>query len=91
MEGEFELVDLGNGMLSLSLDEDYCASTALPGLYVYLSNNRNSIADAFEIGEVTTFTGQHDYTINNIGLMDFNFIVYFCKPFNIKVGDGEIN
>jgi hypothetical protein len=91
LEGDFKLLELDNGNLNLSFDESYCASSALPGLYIYLSNNRNSIADALEISEVTIFSGAHDYEIENAELMEYSFIVYFCKPFNVKVGDGEIN
>ena len=90
LEGDF-LLEGSDGSLLLTVDENYCASSALPGLFIYLSNNRNSIADALEIGEVTTFSGAHEYEITDAGLMDYNFVVYFCKPFNIKVGDGAIN
>ena len=91
LEGSFLLDEIDNGSIRLSIDENFCTTSALPGLYVYLSNNRNSIAEAFEIGEVTTFEGAHEFEIEDIGLMDYNFLVYFCKPFNVKVGDGEIN
>jgi len=76
--------------LELKLDDDYCASTALPGLYVYLSNNRNNISSGLEIGAVEVFSGAHTYNIPNTGINDYSFIVYFCKPFNVKVGDGEL-
>ena len=47
--------------------------------------------NAFEIGRVATFSGVHSYTIPNKGINDYNYIVYFCKPFNVKVGHGQIN
>ena len=90
LRGSFTLSEIDDNNLSLSFGDDYCSSSALPGLYIYLSNNRNTIANAFEIGEVTDFDGAHEYEINGVGLMDYSFIVYFCKPFNVKVGDGEI-
>jgi len=41
---------------------------------------------------VVTFDGAHDYILDdNVGLFDYNYLVYFCKPFNVKVGDGEIS
>ena len=89
LEGDFELRSVGDDLM-LELKDNYLASSSLPGLYVYLSNNRNSIADAQEIGRVTEFSGAHSYTIRNTGINDFAFLVYFCKPFNVKVGDGEI-
>ena len=52
----YEVVD---GRLVLFLGNNYKASTSLPGLYVYLSNNPNSTAEAYEIGAVTVFEGEH--------------------------------
>lgn len=90
LEGTFELLPDGED-LQLNINEDYEASASLPGLYIYLSNNRNSIANAQEIGEVDVFSGAHSYTIEKTGINDFNYIVYFCKPFNVKVGDAKLN
>ena len=91
LEGTFELSDLGGGDgLLLEINDDYLTTSALPGFYIYLSNNRNSIANAFEIGEVTVFSGAHSYEIPDVGLKDYNFIVYYCKPFNVKVGEAEL-
>ncbi len=90
LEGDFTFSEDGSGVL-LEFASNYKASTALPGLYVYLSNNRNSIANAFEIGVVETFNGAHSYDVSNVGINDYSYLVYFCKPFNVKVGDGVIN
>ncbi len=49
-----------DGELILALDKDYKASTALPGLYIYLSNNNNTTTQALEIGPVTVFQGAHN-------------------------------
>lgn len=89
LEGDFVLREDGNDLV-LEFAANYNASTALPGLYVYLSNNQSTIANAYEISAVQTFSGVHSYTIPNIGLNDYNYVLYFCKPFNVKVGDGEI-
>lgn len=89
LSGDFEL-NIENDDLVLKFEQNYNASTALPGLYVYLSNNRNSISGALEIGAVQVFSGEHSYTIPNVGLEDYRYVLYFCKPFNVKVGDGEI-
>lgn len=78
--------------LLLAFAQNYNASTSLPGLYVYLSNNPNTIVGAYEIGRVSVFKGVHTYTIpNSIGINDYKYLLYFCKPFNVKVGDGLIN
>lgn len=90
LEGGFTL-SRKDGQLVLSLDSDYKASSSLPGLYVYLSNNRNTSSQAYEIGKVTVFQGAHEYLLpSNIGLMDYQYILYWCKPFNVKVGKAVI-
>ncbi len=90
LEGDFELIANDDGTLLLDIASNYRASASLPGLFVYLSNNPNSISGAFEISEVTVFSGAHDYEISGVDINDYNFLLYFCKPFNVKVGDGEI-
>ena len=90
LEGNFELENIG-GAVTLTIFEDYKATSALPGLYVYLSNNPNSISEAYEISAVKIFEGFHSYPISNsVGLNDFSHLIYFCKPFNVKVGEGVI-
>lgn len=91
LEGSFVLETLDNGILRLSLGDDYKASTSLPGLYIYLGNNPSSIADAYEIGAVTVFEGAHVYDLpSTIGIYDYSYILYWCKPFGVKVGEGQI-
>ena len=91
LEGSFVLETLDNGNLRLSLGDDYKASTSLPGLYIYLGNNPSSIADAYEIGAVTVFEGAHVYDLpSTIGIYDYSYILYWCKPFGVKVGEGQI-
>jgi len=90
LEGTFTLSETDTGLF-LDIADDYVTTSALPGFYVYLSNNRNSISGAFEIGEVTVFRGAHSYEIDGVSLNDYNFIVYYCKPFNVKVGEAVLN
>ncbi|NRB51313.1 MAG: DM13 domain-containing protein [Saprospiraceae bacterium] len=91
LTGDFEFFQAGNSLI-LSFDESYRASSALPGLYVYLTNNPNTTTNAYEIGKVTQFSGTHTYEIPaDIGLDTYNYLLFFCKPFRVKVGDGEIN
>ena len=90
LEGDFTLEE-DDGKLILSIAENYLTTSALPGLYIYLTNNPNTTSGAFEIGRVDVYEGEHTYEIDGVGLNDFDFILYFCKPFNVKVGDGMIN
>ncbi len=89
LEGDFTLRS-EEGDLVLEIAGDYRADTDLPGLYVYLTNNTGSVQNALEIARVTTFSGAHEYRISDTGIDDFSHVLYFCKPFNVKVGDGEI-
>lgn len=91
LEGSYVLEILDNDVLRLSLGDDYKADTNLPGLYIYLGNNPNSIADAYEIGAVTVFQGDHFYDLpSSISIYDYSYILYWCKPFGVKVGEGQI-
>lgn len=90
LAGDFSISEV-NGNLLLEIADNYEASDALPGLYVYLTNNPNSINDAFEIGKVEIFEGAHSYEIEGVAITDYDYILYFCKPFRVKVGDGKIN
>ena len=90
LEGSFTLEQVGDDLL-LEFADDYRASSALPGLYIYMTNNKNTNANALEIDAVETFNGAHSYTIQNVGINDYKFLLYYCKPFNVKVGDGDIN
>lgn len=89
LNGDFTITQQGDDLF-IEIASNWVASSSLPGLYVYLSNNPNSIADAQEIGPVTVFSGAHSYTVQGTGINDFSYLLYFCKPFNVKVGHGEI-
>lgn len=90
LSGSYSLKEVSGG-LELSLGSDYTADNSLPGLYIYLSNNNTTTQFAMEIGPVTVFTGAHTYFIPGAGINDYTYILYYCKPFNVKVGDGLIN
>jgi hypothetical protein len=50
-----------------------------------------STQQAFEIGAVSVFSGAHSYQLpTSIGLMDYQYLLYWCKPFNVKVGEAKI-
>lgn len=91
LNGDFTLEEVPDTEdLKLTFGDDYVADSGLPGLFVYLSNNPNSISGALELGRVQVFSGAHDYTISGVDISTYAYVLYFCKPFNVKVGDGEI-
>lgn len=78
--------------LMLHFSADYIADQGLPGLYVYLTNNPNSVVGALEIGMVQVFSGAHSYELPaGTEMNGFSHVLYFCKPFGVKVGDGEFD
>ena len=90
LEGNFRYEHNGTQII-LSLDDTYRASSSLPGLYLYLTNNPNSPEDGYEVGAVSVFSGEHSYTLPaSIGLMDYKYLLYWCKPFRVKVGDAQL-
>jgi len=90
LEGSFRL-EKTEDALTLFLEDDYRADSNLPGLVVFLTNNRNSIADAFEIANVKIFSGAHSYDLpSTFGLMDYKYILYWCEPFMVDVGEGVL-
>lgn len=78
------------GGLKLSLSDDFATTDALPGLYLYLTNNTNSINNALEIGAVEQFSGAQVYQIEgSVELSDYSHVLFYCKPFRVPVGVGE--
>lgn len=89
LEGSFEVFATDTG-IRIEIAGDYQASTALPGLYVYLGNNPSSIANALELQAVTVFEGAHVYEVEGASLEQYDYLLYWCKPFGVKVGDGQM-
>ena len=76
--------------VTLRFSDDFNTTSALPGLYVYLSNNVNSKENAYEVGAVVQFTGAQQYILpETITLSEYDFVLFYCKPFNVSVGNGE--
>jgi hypothetical protein len=87
LQGDFILTRTETGV-NLAFADNYETDDVLPGLYIYLTNNPSTVRDALVIGEVTIFKGEHEYQIDDVSLNDYSHVLYFCKPFNVKVGDG---
>jgi len=82
-------IESGNSRLELL--EDFQTTSALPGLYIYLTNNPNTIDNALELGPVVDFSGAQSYAVSaEVELFTYNYVLFYCKPFVVKVGDGEL-
>ena len=76
LTGSYEYGLNDAGQLVLDIGDDYVASTAIPRLFVYLSNNPNSPSGAYEIAEVTVFSGAHSYVLpSSIDISDYKYIL----------------
>lgn len=82
-------VTLSNQRLEFSTD--FKTTSALPGLYVYLTNNTSTINNALEIGAVEEFSGSQVYDVpENVQLQDYSHVLFYCKPFLVPVGNGKL-
>lgn len=76
--------------VKLILTDDFETTDALPGLYLYLTNNTASVANALELGEVSSASGTQEYQLpSGVGLNDYSHVLFYCKPFRVAVGEGE--
>ena len=89
LTGTFTLAEEEDG-LRLTFADDYVADRGLPGLYVFLTNNPNSITGAVKVAAVEVFNGAHDYLIPDVAIEEYRYLLYYCLPFRVKVGDGTI-
>jgi electron transfer DM13 len=90
LEGDVQLVNQ-EGQFILKLGSNFKATTALPGLYIYLTNNPATNSGALEIGPITQFTGAQDFPLPGLSnINDYDYVLFYCKPFAVKVGDGKL-
>ncbi|GAA4828976.1 Ig-like domain-containing protein [Algivirga pacifica] len=90
LQGNFTVVG-ENGGIRITFDDTYKASEALPDLVLFLTNNPTTTAGAYEIGSVEIFSGAHSYFVPNVEVGTYEYLLYYCVPFNVKVGDGLID
>jgi hypothetical protein len=90
LTGGFVVEEREEGGIVIKIDESYRATTALPDLFLYLSNNPNSIGNALVVADVVIYSGAHEYVLPDVGIDEYSHLLYYCRPFNVKVGDGEI-
>ena len=90
LTGNAILKKQGNNLI-LEFDSNFNTTSALPGLYVYLSNNISTINNAYEVSKVKEFSGAQSYEISkDVQLNQYVYVLFFCKPFLVPVGSGEL-
>lgn len=93
--GDFEIIKTSNG-INIELASNYIADKNLPGFALYLTNNPNSLAnalqiDAYDDGNGVHYEGAFTYSIENVGLNDYKYLVQWCRPFSILTGKALIS
>lgn len=80
--------------LSLKLESDFMSSNG-PQLGVFLattaSGSLNS-QNSRKLSNLTSNTGTQTYNVpSDIGLTDYNYVVIYCIPFNVRFGTAQLN
>lgn len=78
--------------LILEFSNDFSVSSFGAAIYVYLSNQDNSVAGGAEIQQLTKQGGQsyNLTTINSSLTIDsYDYVIIHCKPFNIPFGQSS--
>ncbi|GGF78866.1 Ig-like domain-containing protein [Wenyingzhuangia marina] len=92
--GDFEVIKTTNG-IQIILANNYVADESLPGFALFLTNNPNSLVNALQIDAYDDADGAHykgafTYSVNGVGLNDYQYLVQWCRPFSILVGKATI-
>lgn len=89
LEGDFTLRQDGENLI-IEFADNYVASDGLPGFYLYLTNNPNTINNALEVSPIDILEGAHSYLVPGVDINTYDYLLFYCKPFSVKVGDGAI-
>jgi len=88
VEGSFKMELLGESSVRLSFEDDFVASNG-PGLFIYLTNNENSISGGIELGELKETRGAQFYDFDQADLFNvYSYVMVYCKPFGVPFGRG---
>lgn len=92
VKGTATLRLVGN-KLELDLGSDFMASNG-PGLFVYLatmaSGGLNS-QNGRSLGALQSTSGMQSYSIpNGVDLNDYDYVVIYCMPFNVRFGTAQL-
>jgi hypothetical protein len=89
LEGDFILRQDGDNLI-IEFADNYVASDGLPGFYLYLTNNPNTINNALEVSPIDILEGAHSYLVPGVDIQAYDYLLFYCKPFSVKVGEGVI-
>ena len=92
--GDFEILETSTG-IQINLASNYLADQSLPGFALFLTNNPNSLSnalqiDAYDDSDGVHYAGAFTYNVDNVGINDYQYLVQWCRPFSILVGQAII-
>lgn len=93
LTGGTKVIPNTSGSITIEFDDDFFCDQGLPGAYIYLTNNPNTVNEAYEVAPVQVFEGANSIELTDptITTNTYDYILFYCKPFNVKVGDGKLN
>ncbi|GAB4396021.1 MAG: hypothetical protein OHK0053_08550 [Microscillaceae bacterium] len=92
VSGTVSLVQVpGSTQLELQFAENFVSQNG-PGLYIYLSNQPNSVAGGLEISKLNQNAGAQTYLVPaGVNLNTYQYVFIHCKPFNVPFGRAQLN
>lgn len=91
VSGGFSMELVGESSVRLSFDENFSTSNG-PGLFVYLSNNENSVSGGIELGDLKSNRGVQTYDFDQPDLFNaYSYVIIYCKPFGVPFGRGAFD
>jgi uncharacterized protein YjdB len=90
VSGNVTLKSTSNNNLELTLSSNF-ASSAGPGLHVYLSNSGTSASGGLEIAPLRKTSGSDTYLVTGgVNLDQYKYVLIYCKPFTVIFGVAEL-
>lgn len=87
VSGSVVVEKVDNQHVRIVLGSDFSAQSG-PGLYVYLSNQSQSVTGGIEAGKLQKTSGTQSYTVM-AGLNDYDYVIIHCRPFNVPFGSSS--
>ena len=88
LKGGYEVKAEGNDLLII-LDANYSINSSLPDGALYLSNTDKHPNDESKLvwhGDKSHYKGPRTYTVENVGLKDYRYLLFYCVEYSTNVG-----
>lgn len=93
VSGTANLFQNGNN-LELSFSDNFMASNG-PMLGVFLAKNASgtlSASNSLKVANLKSNSGAQSYQVpSGVGISDYNYVVVYCIPFNVRFGTAFLN